>query len=433
MKKNVFLWLISSSLFFSQAIPVYAITKAEVEAVGKETAAGNVLIWFLCAIAFLKVSQKVDSFMGSIGIQVGNTGSSMLSELMIAAKTITTVKNGVGNLSNSQSGFSRSKASPPFLGGMIGGQIPKSVQGNFDTGTKGQSNVGASIGNGVNTRTTNTAESQRTAATFSHSENHTKSQSNQESSFASTANTRTTNTAEDQRTTATFSHSENQTKNQSNQESSLASMEHTRAGNTVESKEMGASSPPSTTYAEKQKNSGTFADVEATKKKKTNSAPSSSSSFSDTGKTKAAQNSGLIENTIEKGSYGKNTATVTESAGVEYVSADSVFSSVQKGTGDFNSDSYQNTITERKEDGSQITGREVSSSHPEGIPYAMYQAEHYVQPEGDYETITEGGQTWYKQYARDTIEYTPYLKETGEIDYHETTTKKLPKQPARKE
>lgn len=150
MKKNVFLWLISSSLFFSQAIPVYAITKAEVEAVGKETAAGNVLIWFLCAIAFLKVSQKVDSFMGSIGIQVGNTGGSMLSELIIAAKTITTVKNGVGNLSNSQSGYSRSKASSPFLGGMIGGQIPKSVQGNFDMGTKGQSNVGASFGNGGN-------------------------------------------------------------------------------------------------------------------------------------------------------------------------------------------------------------------------------------------------------------------------------------------
>ena len=46
--------------------PVQAITEAEVQAqvdsVGKEKVSGNILIWFLCAIAFLKVSQKIDSF-----------------------------------------------------------------------------------------------------------------------------------------------------------------------------------------------------------------------------------------------------------------------------------------------------------------------------------------------------------------------------------
>ena len=38
---------------------VYAITEAEVEAVGKEAAAGNVFIWVLCAVGFLKISQKI--------------------------------------------------------------------------------------------------------------------------------------------------------------------------------------------------------------------------------------------------------------------------------------------------------------------------------------------------------------------------------------
>ena len=56
-------------LFFS--VPALAVTESEiqaqVDASGKETVAGNVLIWFLCAVAFLKVSQKIDSFMASLG------------------------------------------------------------------------------------------------------------------------------------------------------------------------------------------------------------------------------------------------------------------------------------------------------------------------------------------------------------------------------
>ncbi len=46
--------------------PAFALTEAEVEAQvaasGKEAVTGNVLIWFLCAVAFLKVSQKIDSW-----------------------------------------------------------------------------------------------------------------------------------------------------------------------------------------------------------------------------------------------------------------------------------------------------------------------------------------------------------------------------------
>lgn len=78
------------SFTFSQ--PVFAMTESEIQAqvnaVGKETASGNVLIWFLCAIAFLKVSQKIDSFMSSLGINVGHTGGSMLAEAMVAARGI---------------------------------------------------------------------------------------------------------------------------------------------------------------------------------------------------------------------------------------------------------------------------------------------------------------------------------------------------------
>ena len=42
--------------------------QAQVDAVGKEAVSGNVFIWFLCAIGFLKVGQKIDSFLSSLGV-----------------------------------------------------------------------------------------------------------------------------------------------------------------------------------------------------------------------------------------------------------------------------------------------------------------------------------------------------------------------------
>lgn len=84
---------LSVSLILMQAMPVIAVTEDEVAANGKETSAGSIFIWFLCAIAFLKISQKIDSFMSSLGINVGHTGGSMMAELMIAARGITTAKN----------------------------------------------------------------------------------------------------------------------------------------------------------------------------------------------------------------------------------------------------------------------------------------------------------------------------------------------------
>ena len=84
--------LLISCLILVTSMPVFAaeLTEAEVQqavdAQGKETVTGNVFIWFLCAIAFLKVSQKIDSFMASLGVNVGNTGGNMMAELLIGRK-----------------------------------------------------------------------------------------------------------------------------------------------------------------------------------------------------------------------------------------------------------------------------------------------------------------------------------------------------------
>lgn len=135
--------LLSGSLLLSQSVTVFAITEADIEAVGKETASGNILIWFLCAVAFLKISQKIDSFMSSLGINVGHTGGSMLGELMVAAKGLSSVKNvskdgwfhGGSFHAGGSNAFSNASFFSGGLAGAVGRQFTQSA-GQTVTGQK---------------------------------------------------------------------------------------------------------------------------------------------------------------------------------------------------------------------------------------------------------------------------------------------------------
>ena len=117
-------------------MPAFAITETDVEneiaSAGRETVTGNVLIWFLCAVAFLKVSQKIDSFMSSLGVNVGHTGGSMLAEVMIAAKTVSSVASGAGRIfsggrSSGSTGPKGADGSPGFLHGGLAGVVSRKV------------------------------------------------------------------------------------------------------------------------------------------------------------------------------------------------------------------------------------------------------------------------------------------------------------------
>lgn len=111
-------------------VPAFALTESEVQeqvnAIGKEGVTGNVFVWFLCAIAFLKVSQKIDSFMSSLGINVGHTGGSMLAEAMIAmrgigmAKSFASRSGGGGSSSGSSGGNT-------FMKGGLSGVVSHNV------------------------------------------------------------------------------------------------------------------------------------------------------------------------------------------------------------------------------------------------------------------------------------------------------------------
>ena len=145
--------LVTCLVFFT-AMPAFAadLTEAQVEEAvasqGKEAVTGNIFIWFLCAIAFLKVSQKIDSFMASLGINVGNTGGNMMAELLIAGRGLTGAFHGY------RGGGGYRRASSPgsaavggsFLSGGLAGAVGRQVQREAVNAATHYSE-GASVGN----------------------------------------------------------------------------------------------------------------------------------------------------------------------------------------------------------------------------------------------------------------------------------------------
>ena len=279
-------------LLLTTPMTVFALTEEEVIAVGKETATGNVFIWFLCAIAFLKISQKIDSFMSSLGINVGQTGSSMLSELMVAAKGISSFKNLTGNTSfqSTTSLNSRAVNHAAMSGGLAGIISRQFLQNTMSTMT-GQNN----------------------------------------------------------------------------------NIIHRKA------------------FESSLKKGGDFANS--------------------------------VTGAVAHGNI-SHTGSMTGPQAAEALS--SYLGQTEMET----SPHYSNVEI----GGGRIIGNETSISYPDGISFAMYNADQYLAPDGNYETITAADTSvWYKQYATDFVERTPYMNETGDIAYHESIVKKLPDIPRRKD
>ena len=92
MKKTLFTLLTAINLTFlyCPAVAVFALIKDEsataVDSQGKDAVSGNLFLWLLCAIAFLKVVTKLDGILHSLGIGVsrspGNIFASGLSGMV---------------------------------------------------------------------------------------------------------------------------------------------------------------------------------------------------------------------------------------------------------------------------------------------------------------------------------------------------------------
>ncbi|MBS6795824.1 MAG: hypothetical protein KH235_12630 [Oscillospiraceae bacterium] len=90
MKKTLFALLTAINLAFlyCPAVAVFSLIKDEtaaaVDSQGKDAVSGNLFLWLLCAIAFLKVVTKLDGILHSLGIGVSRSPGSMLSEVLLA-------------------------------------------------------------------------------------------------------------------------------------------------------------------------------------------------------------------------------------------------------------------------------------------------------------------------------------------------------------
>ena len=94
---------------------------------------GSIFLWLFCALAFLKVAQRFDSYLASIGLNVAQTGSGLGMELLVASRV---VMGGLGGFRNAGSMFRGGGGA-----GVVGGGIAGGFAGKFTDRFKGNSYV----------------------------------------------------------------------------------------------------------------------------------------------------------------------------------------------------------------------------------------------------------------------------------------------------
>ena len=344
------------------AVNCYAITDADVknavDAGSKESVSGNLFIWFLCAIAFMKVSQKIDSFMNSLGISVGRTGGSMMGEAMIVAKTVGSAFKGGGFAGFGKGSTSSGGTSPAGGTGALGG-IGRKVADGATGSVTGNTASGGGIMAGIGKKMYESSVSKS-------------------GSFATSVI------------------------------SSVARDEINKMG-TI-SGENGKTAMES--YF------GYNANASIDKRE----GHSSKTSFEQGGSTTITHNdtvSGTVGFDASGQPIGSDSSPIDMSSGA----------SVPTSSGE-----SIPTFSEIEMGGGRITGMESSADHPDGIQFAMYDAEKYAKPEGNFETVTAvDNSKWYKQYAAPTVEKTPYMDKQGKVQYNEKIVERIPKAPMRKD
>lgn len=319
------------------SVNCYAVTEAEVQAAvdssSKETVSGNLFVWFLCAIAFMKVSQKIDSFMSSLGISVGRTGGSLMAEAMIAGRAIGTGFQVAGKLGGFGKGHSSGGgAAPVGKGGIFGGIGRKMTVGATGAAT-GNSSSGGIMGS-IGRRMYQNSIGKGGAFAAGVIGSVARGEINKMGTISG-----------------------------ANGKTAMESYFGYNASASIDKKEGNSSSLSveqggSTTMSSEENVSGTI---------------------------------DMVGGTVPS------------------------FSDIEMG-------------------GGRITGMETTAEHPDGIQFAMYDAEKYAKPEGKFDTVTAvDNSKWYKQYAAPTVEKTPYMDPKGKVQYNEKIVQKIPKAPMRKD
>lgn len=359
----------------SLALPAAAISEADVQAqvdaVGRETVTGNVLIWFLCAIGFLKAAQKIDSFMASLGVNVGHTGGSMLAEAMIAAKGVGMIAGAMGHSFGAVGGHR----------GSSGGNAAAAAGGFFKGGLIGMARrKAASDAVRSATSSTSAVRSEQVKSTSEQTASHSAHTSEQ-------AGARQPAAHEGHQTVQ-------QTAAKTAEHTSHAASEVTRTQRHTTSSFRGVGLGGAI-FARSLRKGGDFANdvIGSVARGDIRSAGSITGDL-------AAQSLQSYLGYTALGADAKDTP---------------VFTNVEIG-------------------GGRITGTETAPGSSEGIAFGMYCADQYTEPKGDFTTVhAADGSLWYKQYAQDAVERKPYKAPDGTVAYQESIVKRLPDPPKRKD
>ena len=359
----------------------FAVDESEVEsaiaASGQDAVAGNLFIWFLCAVSFLKISQKIDSFMTSLGINVGRTGGSMMAEMLIAGRALggaaKATGGAIGNIFNRGHSNTNNQATGQAFTGGGGGMIGVAKR---------------AVGNAAAASATNTAVGLGSVVGGA--------------MFGSSLN--------------------NGGKFATDVVGAVATGNISRVGSITGAKAAQAL----TSYLGYGATAGNGT-----------GAPSSKLAMNADSITSAAGESLTSPATdipVSRDMGGDDVITAEGGATAAAAAyADEVESSVQ----DQQAPIPQQPPTFRDVEigGGRITGYETPADGGAERQFAMYNAGQYMTPQsGDYETVqTADGETWYKQYAQPTVEKTPHKEPGGQIKYDERIVDRMPQVPKRKD
>lgn len=441
MKKRI-LSLLPLALVLAVVLctPAFALTEAEVEAqvaaTSKEAVTGNVLIWFLCAVAFLKVSQKIDSFMASMGVNVGRTGGSLMAEAMIAVRGASMIAKAggstIGGIGRAASGSGRGAAS----------NASGSAGGFFRGGLVGM--AGRHITNSaVKTATTQTAavhiaqKRSATAATNSASSIHSDGSTNTNSATHTASNVNmgggdnTIHSAEHtgsdtQSDTAVFSDTMAQ------QEGIIITGQESQSAVHTDSSAQTARTDSSAEHTHTQGGGESIPNRgNAGQPSHTSTHVTHQTSIGGVVFARSLASGGKFANdvigTVARGDI-RSTGSITGDLAAQSLS--SYMGHTALGAGARNIPRYSDVEI----GGGRITGTEYKPGSKEGQAFGMYHSGQYAAPEGPHEKIhSADGALWYKQYAQDAVERKPYKAPDGSVAYEERIVKKLPNPPKRKD
>ena len=355
---------------------------------------GNFLIWFLCAIGFLKISQKIDNFMQMLGINVGRTGSSMLGEAAIAMRGLGMTGKAISSSGGTTGGSSyNNSSSETILQGGLAGVVGRQFNQNAISNITGKSdsiasNIARSVynssiqnGGGFSTNVISTVAKGDIGKMGSIKGNDAVQ------AFQSYMGIDRANSQKETTTTGLERTSESAMSSVFDNQNTITNFDSSFEGMQTSVEQV---------LAEYQQNIGMEPFDTGTEP------PGGSFTPFPDHQAPPPEAGGI---SMERGeSFNQS------------VSPTAQFSHVEIG-------------------GGRIMGRETSEELGGSVNFAMYSTDKYMPPtQGDYKTITAvDGSKWYHQYAQPTVVKEPYMKEDGKIQYKEHIENKLPEAPKRKD